>query len=145
MWISCQQLITCTEWKGNGEKDCEYIYIYKGFLQWRGVLFEFQVPSRVFTFRSKLLCFPSSKTFLGSSMSLLHSVQPQGSNYTTQLFLRDPSRQEEEHKLLVRDSPRGMCSHRCPSSFQAWQLTQSSFWALKCDTLYGSNWTPSSL
>lgn len=34
-----------------------YIYIYKGFLQWRGVLFEFKLPFRVFTFRSKLL-FP---------------------------------------------------------------------------------------
>ena len=90
-------------------------------------------------------CFPSSKTFLGSSMSLQHSMQPQGSNYTTHLSLRDPSRQEEEHKLLIGDSPRGVCSHRCPLSFQVWQLTQSSLRARKCDALCGSNWMLSSL
>lgn len=96
------------EWKKRLWKRL-WIYIYKGFLQWRGVLFEFKLPSRVFTFRSKLLCFPSSKAFLGSSVSLQHSVQPQGSDYRAHLSLRDPSRQEEEHKLLVSDSPRGVC------------------------------------
>ena len=31
------------------------------------------------------------------------------SDYRAHLSLRDPSRQEEEHKLLVSDSPRGVC------------------------------------
>lgn len=67
---------------------------------------------------------------------------------TIQLTLswRDPSRQAGgTQELFVKDSPRGVCSHCCPSSFEMWQLTQSFFWAQKYNALSGPNGIPGSL
>lgn len=62
------------------------------------------------------------------------------------LSRRDPSRQAGgTQELFVKDRPRGVHSHCCPSSFETWQLTQSSFWAQKCNAFSGPNGTPSSL
>lgn len=94
--------------EGEWKKDCEYIYISHTHTQWRSVLFEFKLPSWVFTFSSKWLCFPPSIKPFRAVKGLTLQMLPQGNNSPLRPFL-------ERSKQTGRRNTRAIChrqSHR---------------------------------
>lgn len=132
--------------EGEWKKDCEYIYISHTHTQWRSVLFEFKLPSWVFTFSSKWLCFPPSIKPFRAVKGLTLQMLPQGNNSPLRPFL-------ERSKQTGRRNTRAIChrqSHRHMSPllsllFCNVAVASVIFLACTCNALNGPNWAPGSL